>query len=75
MKCPKCGSKTYVIDNRPSDTYKHSLRRRRMCYKCKNRFSTYEVMSDELLELFGSGVKAKERLKQIKEIVEGEEDE
>lgn len=65
MKCPICGSKTYVIDTRPSDTYEYCLRRRRLCWHCKHRFTTYEIMP-EYLE---SGERAKELLKQINEFV------
>ena len=48
MNCPNCGSKTYVVDTRYIDRYGGSLRRRRICYHCKQRFTTYEVTSDYL---------------------------
>ena len=42
MLCPYCkSSKTRVIDKRGSDK-NVSIRRRRECVKCKNRFTTYE---------------------------------
>ena len=42
MKCPFCGSDdTRVIDSRPADD-NTSIRRRRMCDRCKKRFTTYE---------------------------------
>jgi transcriptional repressor NrdR len=42
MLCPYCkSSKTKVVDKRSSDK-NVSIRRRRECIKCKNRFTTYE---------------------------------
>ena len=42
MKCPYCGSDdTRVIDSRPADD-NYSIRRRRICDNCTNRFTTYE---------------------------------
>ena len=44
MKCPKCGYiESKVIDSRPADDYL-SIRRRRECLDCQNRFTTYEKM-------------------------------
>ena len=41
MKCPYCGKEnTRVIDSRPTDD--SSIRRRRQCDECGNRFTTYE---------------------------------
>lgn len=48
MNCPKCGAKTNIIDTRPSEKYGRSLRRRRMCWKCRYRFSTYELTGNDL---------------------------
>ena len=39
MRCFKCKSDTVVKDSRPKDG---SIRRRRRCLKCGNRFSTIE---------------------------------
>lgn len=53
MTCPKCGSdKTAVFDSRPSGG---STRRRRRCLrrKCAQRFTTYEVIGDDLSVLVG----------------------
>ena len=61
MNCPNCGSKTYIIDTRLSDKYGQSLKRKRMCYKCKNGFITYEVMPHVL----DNGEKAENILMQI----------
>ena len=42
MKCPFCGHEnTRVIDSRPADD-NSSIRRRRACDECDNRFTTYE---------------------------------
>lgn len=46
MKCPVCGyTESKVIDSRPSDEYT-SIRRRRECLSCQNRFTTYEVVEN-----------------------------
>lgn len=42
MKCPTCWSiDTKVLDSRLTDNDK-SIRRRRICEKCENRFTTFE---------------------------------
>lgn len=42
MKCPFCGeTDSKVIDSRPAEDGS-SIRRRRQCYKCHKRFTTYE---------------------------------
>ena len=42
MNCPKCTfEESKVIDSRNVDEY-NSIRRRRECLNCKNRFTTYE---------------------------------
>ncbi|MBQ2729199.1 MAG: transcriptional repressor NrdR [Clostridia bacterium] len=44
MKCPSCGSEDIkVVDSRPVED-NNSIRRRRECLSCKNRFTTYEVI-------------------------------
>lgn len=46
MKCPYCGStdkKLKVIDSRPVEE-SNSIRRRRECLECQNRFTTYEFI-------------------------------
>ena len=44
MKCPSCGyADTKVIDSRLSNEG-NSIRRRRECDKCQNRFTTYEYV-------------------------------
>lgn len=40
MRCEKCGGDTGVIESRPSNG---SVKRRRECLKCRERFTTYEV--------------------------------
>ncbi len=42
MKCPKCNCQdSKVVDSRPTD--EGSIRRRRECLACQNRFTTYEI--------------------------------
>ena len=44
MKCPYCGfTENKVIDSRPADE-NCSIRRRRECLSCTNRFTTYETV-------------------------------
>ena len=44
MKCPYCGySESKVIDSRPADE-NASIRRRRECLSCAERFTTYETV-------------------------------
>ena len=42
MMCPKCNSKSKVINSRPSN---YGIYRRRQCLECGHRFSTQEVLS------------------------------
>ena len=46
--CPICQGKTMVKDSRPNDNGTH-IRRRRWCFAHGHRFTTYEVVIDELL--------------------------
>lgn len=43
--CPYCGGEVGVIDTRVPKT-SNTIRRRRICFKCGKRFSTFEVDSD-----------------------------
>ena len=44
MKCPFCAhDNSKVVDSRPSDEGS-SIRRRRECIACKNRFTTFETV-------------------------------
>ncbi len=44
LKCPICGyTESKVIDSRPTEEYT-SIRRRRECIACQNRFTTYEIV-------------------------------
>lgn len=44
LKCPICGyTESKVIDSRPTEEGS-SIRRRRECLSCQNRFTTYEVI-------------------------------
>lgn len=61
MKCPYCGfTLSKVLNSRPIEENK-SIRRRRQCEKCEQRFTTYEkieitpvmvIKSDETREAF-----------------------
>ena len=49
MLCPRCNSSMLkTVDSRPS---KESTRRRRVCLKCGERFSTYEISAERFKEL------------------------
>ena len=51
MKCPFCGSDTdKVVDSRSSKNGE-SIRRRRECQKCNQRFTTYEYIEDVSLNV------------------------
>ncbi len=44
MKCPYCGcEESKVVDSRPTDEGER-IRRRRECFHCSKRFTTYEVV-------------------------------
>lgn len=46
MKCPVCGyTESKVIDSRPTEEGA-SIRRRRECLSCQNRFTTYETIEN-----------------------------
>lgn len=48
--CPKCGSRTGIVDSRPVRFRQSpSVRRRRACQNvaCKNRLTTYEIIDDD----------------------------
>jgi transcriptional repressor NrdR len=42
MKCPKCGSNDLKVNEKRDLDAEISIRRRRECLKCGNRFTTYE---------------------------------
>ena len=49
MRCPKCGaSKSSVIDSRQAEEGT-TIRRRRVCEACQNRFTTYERIEERPL--------------------------
>lgn len=49
MKCPVCEStETVVIDSRPRDK---RVFRRRECTRCLSRFSTFEVVNPESIDM------------------------
>jgi transcriptional regulator NrdR family protein len=45
MNCPKCNGGTKVVDRR-------STRRRRECLVCQNRFTTLEVLPEDVVKKF-----------------------
>lgn len=46
LKCPFCGNRdTKVLDSRPTED-STSIRRRRECFGCAKRFTTYEKVED-----------------------------
>lgn len=49
MRCPFCGSfNDQVLDSRPLD-HSSSIRRRRECFECRKRFTTYERLEETSL--------------------------
>jgi transcriptional repressor NrdR len=55
MKCPFCGNlDTQVLESRASEDGS-SFRRRRVCEKCKKRFTTYERVERTLLVIKKDG--------------------
>lgn len=44
--CPKCGAESYVVETRVIKDGSGEIRRRRVCPKCLNRYSTREVFYD-----------------------------
>lgn len=54
MRCPSCGHlDSKVVDSRPSEDGT-SIRRRRQCLACGNRFTTYERVGDNPLVVIKS---------------------
>ena len=46
--CPECGQGSAVTDSRPSDG---TVRRRRRCSHCSNRWTTIELNQDAITEI------------------------
>ena len=77
MKCPICGyTESKVIDSRPSEEGS-SIRRRRECLSCQNRFTTYEkietlpllvVKKDKTRELFDKNKLLSVTMEQMEEV-------
>lgn len=58
MKCPKCGSLDLKVNEKRDLEAEASIRRRRECLKCGNRFTTYErIEIPSLLVVKKSGAK------------------
>ena len=48
MICPKCGSENVeVFDSRAMASYEGAVRRRRKCFDCAGRWTSYEVRYEE----------------------------
>ena len=47
LPCPKCDSRTWIIDSRYAKKAK-AVYRRHQCDKCKFRFTTYESIFDKV---------------------------
>lgn len=43
LVCPKCGGATFVRDSR-GNAERTAIRRRRGCFECRFRFSTFELV-------------------------------
>lgn len=57
--CPKCKHNvTSVVDSRPSRT---GVRRRRRCFQCETRFSTYEYAGTTPEEVGADGLPERQR--------------
>ncbi|MBU0457700.1 MAG: ATP cone domain-containing protein [Nanoarchaeota archaeon] len=68
MYCPFCSNKeTKVLESRINDD---SLRRRRECLKCRNRFTTYEKASFSLTVLKKDGKVQPFDIKKISQSIE-----
>jgi transcriptional repressor NrdR len=58
MKCPKCGSQDLKVNEKRDLEAEASIRRRRECNECGNRFTTYErIEIPSLLVVKKSGEK------------------
>ena len=69
MKCPKCDAETRVIDSRAARMIVITVRRRRVCMECGERFTTYEVGEDAaaVLRKRSGGIAMVERLRRLAE--------
>lgn len=47
-RCPRCGAGTAVINSRPASG---TIKRRRGCFKCHLRFTTFEIVADTFEEV------------------------
>lgn len=49
MRCPRCGqADSRVVDTRDTAT---GIRRRRECLSCKGRFTTYEQLASQVIQV------------------------
>jgi len=52
FQCTLCQAPTGVLDSRPGPGGR-TIRRRRICRTCENRFTTYELAVEEYANVFG----------------------
>lgn len=72
MNCPLCNcEKTTTVDSRKTEADK--TRRRRVCQRCKYRFSTVEISVDDYEALVDEAKKLRERFANVRALfmVEG----
>lgn len=46
--CPKCGGKSFTLETRTRENGNNQAYRRKKCRKCSNKFSTLEVLYDDI---------------------------
>lgn len=66
-RCTSCGGETAVKDSRPTAGGRGVIRRRRVCLKCRHRFTTLEFSAEDLERLISSRVA--KRLTQVRNVV------
>lgn len=70
VECPACKSRrNRVSDSRPTETtdFGASIRRRRICHDCHQRFTTYELPAKQVEE--GRSVVAKSLIRDLLDVV------
>ena len=67
MVCPYCKSTNTIVKDSRFSKRTNSMRRRRECFNCKNRFTSYEVV-DSSIETFKEEIKTEILEKVLEEI-------
>ncbi len=66
MTCPKCGNnQTEVYDSRKKKKYHGSVMRRRLCPKCHNSWTTYEIQQKYIDSIFGKSQYEREAIQEL----------